>query len=132
MYESDIAAAEQETSIRGADLIVEHSDQLERVWEDPDAYEAQANAARVDLFELDDRPQWMRDLGMVDEDIPVEDDTIDTEEPDGAALLPMCVHCHARPIKHPGPGWCSACYEYQRTHNGKLRPPRLTKAKRAN
>ena len=115
------------------EVVSENSDQFVRVWEDADDYEDRAYAAGMDsMIELDDRPQWMRDLGMVDEDIPVEDVVVETEQPDEALPVPMCVHCHAKPIKYKGTGWCFACHEWARKHPGELRPLRLTKAKRAN
>ena len=51
------------------ELVSESSEQFVRVSEDSDDYEARAYAAGLDSVELDDRPQWMRDLGITDEDI---------------------------------------------------------------
>ena len=51
------------------------------------------------------------------------------EEPKASAE-PIRTWCHDRPIKYKKTGWCSRCYEYQRTNQGELPPSRLTKGRK--
>jgi len=83
--------------------------------------------------DLDDRPQWARDLGLDEEwfeqeaerDRGVAKLTITEAEP---AVVPCADGCGNQ--AKPRGTLCAACYEYRRTHGGKPRPPRLTVGRR--
>jgi hypothetical protein len=117
-------------------------------WYDEDVDDEYASLAHYYgvRWDIDDRPQWQRELGIDDAELEMDEtasagEGYSWEDDDPAhGNFGLDANCEEEPLLAPGPvcgnphgcdgqvkakARCAACLEFRRTHHGQERPKRL-------